>query len=57
MANKRQKRAAASLHILQPNAAGADIGAEEIFVAVPPDRDDEPVRPNTYGTCRKLWTK
>jgi hypothetical protein len=27
-----------------PNAAGIDIGAASHFVAVPPDRDDEPVR-------------
>jgi transposase len=30
--------------ILEPNAAGIDIGAREIFVAVPPDRDENPVR-------------
>src|ERR1035438_3027927 len=30
--------------ILEPNAAGIDIGAREIFVAVPPDRDEHPVR-------------
>src|SRR5450631_2343876 len=30
--------------ILEPNAAGIDIGAREIFVAVPPDRDEQPVR-------------
>src|SRR5260370_33709202 len=30
--------------LLEPNAAGIDIGAREIFVAVPPDRDEEPVR-------------
>ena len=30
--------------ILEPNAAGIDIGAREIFVAVPPDRDERPVR-------------
>ena len=30
--------------ILEPNAAGIDIGAREIFVAVPPDRDATPVR-------------
>src|SRR5436309_13700038 len=30
--------------ILEVNAAGIDIGAREIFVAVPPDRDDHPVR-------------
>jgi transposase len=30
--------------LVQPDAAGIDIGATEIYVAVPPDRDDEPVR-------------
>jgi transposase len=30
--------------LLEPDAAGIDIGAREIFVAVPPDRDEEPVR-------------
>ena len=30
--------------VLEPNAAGIDIGAREIFVAVPPDRDEHPVR-------------
>ena len=30
--------------ILEANAAGIDIGAREIFVAVPPDRDEHPVR-------------
>jgi transposase len=30
--------------ILEGNAAGIDIGAREIFVAVPPDRDAHPVR-------------
>ena len=30
--------------ILEANAAGIDIGAREIFVAVPPDRDKHPVR-------------
>lgn len=29
---------------LQPNAAGIDIGAREIFVCVPADRDPQPVR-------------
>ena len=37
-------RGAKELPILRPNAAGVDIGATEIFVAVPPDRDPEPVR-------------
>src|SRR5947207_15957976 len=30
--------------LLEQNAAGIDIGAREIFVAVPPDRDERPVR-------------
>jgi transposase len=38
----RQPRAV--LSITHPNAAGIDIGSAAHFVAVPPDRDDEPVR-------------
>jgi transposase len=34
--------------VLEANAAGIDIGAREIFVAVPPDRDEHPVR--IFGT-------
>ncbi len=34
--------------VLEANAAGIDIGARELFVAVPPDRDAEPVR--IFGT-------
>ena len=30
--------------VLEVNAAGIDIGAREIYVAVPPDRDADPVR-------------
>jgi len=30
--------------MFEPNAAGIDIGAREIYVAVPTDRDDHPVR-------------
>lgn len=30
--------------ILENNAAGIDVGAREMFVAVPPDRDPQPVR-------------
>jgi len=33
-----------ALTITHPNAAGIDIGNASHFVAVPPDRDDEPVR-------------
>src|SRR6266545_8026616 len=32
------------LPTILPNAAGMDIGTEEIVVAVPPDRDEQPVR-------------
>jgi transposase len=34
----------AVLPILRPDAAGVDIGATEIYVAVPADRDPQPVR-------------
>jgi transposase len=34
--------------ILNPDAAGVDIGATEIYVAVPADRDPEPIR--MFGT-------
>jgi hypothetical protein len=30
--------------VLEPNAAGIDVGAREMFVAVPPGRDKNPVR-------------
>ena len=33
-----------TLPMLNPDAAGIDIGATEIYVAVLPDRDTEPVR-------------
>ncbi len=38
----KSKRTALSL--VNPNAAGIDIGSASHYVAVPPDRDDEPVR-------------
>lgn len=34
----------AALSITHPNAAGIDIGSASHYCAVPPDRDDEPVR-------------
>jgi transposase len=37
-----------ALPVLNPDAAGIDIGATEIYVAVPGDRDPEPVR--MFGT-------
>jgi len=30
--------------VLEPNAAGIDVGARQMFVSVPPDRDNQPVR-------------
>ena len=33
-----------SLEVIHPDAAGMDIGNESHYVAVPPDRDDQPVR-------------
>jgi hypothetical protein len=49
--NRGRKRKGMCLEdrpILEANAAGIDIGAREIFVAVPPDRDEHPVR--VYST-------
>jgi len=37
-------RKRAVLELAHPNAAGIDIGSASHYVAVPPDRDDEPVR-------------
>jgi len=47
--SKKQQRAGQGgavprLHCIEPNPAGIDVGAPEIFVAVPPDRDASPVR-------------
>jgi hypothetical protein len=39
-----KKRQEVKLPVLRSDAAGIDIAAEEIFVAVPVDRDSEPVR-------------
>ena len=40
----KPSKARAALTITHTNAAGIDIGSASHFVAVPPDRDDEPVR-------------
>jgi transposase len=42
--NKGKGKSSGMLVTLEPDAAGVDIGAEEIYVAVPPDRDENPVR-------------
>jgi transposase len=45
---------AEAMPVLNTNAAGMDIGANEIFVAVPADRDPQPVR--CFGTFTdELW--
>ena len=47
MARKRKKDTKANnavLPVMRPDAAGIDIGATEIFVAVPADRASENVR-------------
>jgi transposase len=46
MAKKKGKLKA--LRVCHPDAAGIDIGADEHWVAVPPDRDEQAVRP--FGT-------
>ena len=42
--NLKAGKARTALTITHPNAAGVDIGSAAHYVAVPPDRDDEPVR-------------
>jgi hypothetical protein len=49
MASRRKSKkkdgvGSAKLPVMRPDAAGIDIGATEIFVAVPPDRATENVR-------------
>jgi hypothetical protein len=41
---KRAKKRCEELSILHPDAAGIDVGASELFVAVSADRDHQPVR-------------
>lgn len=42
MAKRKPNRK--SLRVIQPNAAGIDIGAKEIYIAIPENRSDKPVR-------------
>lgn len=44
MPRRPKKKAQSQPVIIQPDSAGIDIGATELFVAVPPDRADESVR-------------
>ena len=43
-ASKRKETGQPDQPVCQPDAAGIDIGAREIYVAVPADRDANPVR-------------
>ena len=42
MPSKRNR--VAHLPVIEPSAAGIDVGATQVFVAVPADRDPEPIR-------------
>ena len=44
MAKQTRKKSSRNMRQLNPNAAGIDIGSRKHYVAVPPDRDNEPVR-------------
>ena len=44
MAQRKRPATQAAITLTHPNAAGIDIGSAAHFVAVPPERDDEPVR-------------
>ena len=41
---RRQRSFNQALRVINPNAAGIDVGAKEHYVAVPADRDPQPVR-------------
>lgn len=44
MAPRKRPTTQSAISLTHPNAAGIDIGSAAHFVAVPPDRDDQPVR-------------
>ena len=44
MAQRKRPTTQSAITLTHPNAAGIDIGSAAHFVAVPPDRDNEPVR-------------
>jgi transposase len=48
---KRGEKGKGKFAVLELDAAGIDIGAEEIYVAVPPDRDEESVRRFSSFSC------
>jgi transposase len=42
--NRKKSTAQAALPVMRKDAAGIDVGATEVYVAVPGDRDPDPVR-------------
>jgi transposase len=48
---KKKSKSEGQTRVLRPHAAGMDIGAEEIYVAVPSDHSEEPVRCFNTFTC------
>jgi len=56
MAQRNRAFGRAGLQLTHPNAACIDIGNASHYVAVPPDRDDEPVREfaNFTGDLQRL---
>ncbi|MDP2416202.1 MAG: IS110 family transposase [Hydrogenophaga sp.] len=44
MAQRKRPTTQSAISLTHPNAAGIDIGSAAHFVAVPPDRDNQPVR-------------
>lgn len=47
MAKRKEKKIKSkvkALHVMEPNSAGIDVGATEIYIAVPDDRSEKPVR-------------
>jgi transposase len=49
--SSRKQRRDRQMPIMPPHAAGMDIGAEEIYVAIPSHHDDQPVRSFGTFTC------
>ena len=58
---QKQKVQVNALEQINPNAAGIDIGGGEVYVAVPPDRDEDCVRsfPTFTADLQRLadWLK
>ncbi len=48
---QRRGRQAKPLRVMHANAAGIDVGSQKHWVAVPPDRDEQPVR--SFGCLTK----